>query len=167
MNILEILGFTKAEHEREVLSDFLKCLYANNNVSYEIESRESPEPDVLVKVSAKEEYYELARILDFRLIWLRLKALMIAPKLVQVDASKFGFPERDIVISKLKKNYTTESKDLNLLLYYDLGILNGGYPPLDLNTLYNDTIGPLKKDGCIFKTIYIFDRPSQKILWNN
>jgi len=167
MNILEILGITKAEHEREVLEEFLACLNAKNPLVYELESKESPEPDVLVIRPEKEEYYELARILDYRLVIFRLKALIIRSAIFQVNAATFGLPERDIVKSKLKKKYTTNSKDLHLLLYYDTGILNGGYPPPEFHNLYNDVISPLLDDDSIFQTIYIFDRVSQTILWKN
>lgn len=169
MDVSKILEIVKPEQEREVLSEFLNCLYADNPVKYELESRKPHEPDVLVKLPEKEEYYELARILDYKLIKLRLKALEVAPKQVRVNASKFGLPERDIVKSKLKKSYITNSKDLHLLLYYDKGILNGGYPSVKLSQLYiyNDKISPLLEDGSIFKNIYIFDRRSQKILWSS
>jgi hypothetical protein len=67
-----------AEHEREVLEESLTFLNAKNPLAYELESKESPEPDVLVIRPEKEEYYELARILDYRLVIFRIKALNIS-----------------------------------------------------------------------------------------
>jgi len=165
MNIFKIFKMGKPEHERKVTTEFLSCLYSGNPVKYELISNKEPEPDILVKLPEKEEYYELTRILDKNWFNLRIEALMSRLKLVKVDASKFGLPERDIVVAKLEKTYNTNNKDLNLLLYYDLGILNGGYPPIDIKLLCNDIISPLLEDGSIFKKVYLFDRHTQEILW--
>ncbi|MBE0674898.1 MAG: hypothetical protein IH591_09580, partial [Bacteroidales bacterium] len=109
----------KAEHEIEVLSEFLECLCGDESKPFSIKSKKPPEPDLLVKFPQKEVYYEIARILDKNIMKLRLEALRIAPKCVKVDTSKIGFAERDIVVSKLEKKYETYSKEVNLLLYYD------------------------------------------------
>lgn len=167
MNILKLLGIDKEQHEIDVLTEFLNCLYVGNPIEFSLESKEPPEPDILVKWKDREEYYELARILDKNLIPLRLKTLMDFPKQVKVDPSKFGLPERNIVEAKLKKEYNKNSKGLFLLLYYDIGIFNGGYPPIELNQLCNDIIKPLVTGNSIFNTIYIFDRRSGEILWKN
>ena len=167
MNIFDLLGFDKPEHERQVLSEFLICLYNGKPIDYTLDSRKPKEPDVLVKRPEKEEYYELARILDYKWINIRLEALTNPGKQGKVSASKFGLTERDIVKSKLKKTYDTNSKDLHLLLYYDTGILYGGSPPVGLMIICNDIIRPLLDDDSIFKNIFIFDRRSQEILWKS
>lgn len=140
MNIFKIFRMGKPKHERKVITEFLSCLYSENPVKYELISNKEAEPDILVKLPEKEEYYELTRVLYKNWFNLRIEALMNRGKLVKVDTSKFGLPERDIVVAKLEKTYNTYNKDLNLLLYYDLGILNGGYPPIDIKMLCNDLI---------------------------
>ncbi|MCJ7450071.1 MAG: hypothetical protein MUO72_20550 [Bacteroidales bacterium] len=155
----------KAEHEKEVLREFLECLYGAELKPLSIVSKKPPEPDLLVKFPKKEEYYEIARILDKYLMKLRFKAMRIAPKLVKVNTSKVGLAERDVLKSKLKKQYKTDSKDMNLLLYYDKGIYFHGFPPFNPTILYNDQISPLLEGGSQFKNIYIYDRIDNQVLW--
>ena len=158
---------SKSKHESAVLKEFLNALDKNKYSSCSIKSRKPPEPDLLISFSGNEEYFELARILDKSLIPLRLLALKIAPKLVKVDVTKFGLPERDIVKAKLCKNYETNSKSLSLLLYYDKGIYFNGIPPIDPTVFYNDIVKPLLISDIKFKKVFIFDRNTQNILWNN
>ena len=155
----------KAQHEKEVLSEFLECLNLEDMKPLSIESRKPPEPDLLVKFPKREEYFELATILDSYLMRLRLRAIRIAPKLVTVNPLKAGFAERDILKSKLKKKYESNSKDVNLLLYYDKGLYFHGFPPFNPIILYIDQLLPLISGGSQFKNVYIYDRISNQVLW--
>ena len=87
--------------------------------------------------------------------------------LVPVDASKFGLPERDIVIEKSKKTYDKRGLPINLLLYYDEGFLNGGYPPFELTGFLNDIIPPVLENDTNFNKVFVYDRHSKKILWES
>ena len=167
MNKIKIPRINQPRHERKVLSEFLNCLYADNPVEYKLKSRKPDEPDALVRLPDKEEYYELARILDHRWFNLRTKAIMNPGAQVNVNAYKFDFPEKHIVESKLEKKYTSDAKDIHLLLYYDKGFFYGGCPPDGLVQLCDDTIKPLLENGSLFKRLYLFDRRSKKILWQN
>ena len=156
---------TKANHEKEVLQEFLKVLDETKYNSCSIESREPPEPDLLIKYSNTEEYYELARLLDKNWMKLRVLAIKIAPNFVKVDPSKIGLPERDILKSKLDNSYTTNSKPLNLLLYYDKGLFLGGPPPVNIVSFFINEIEPLIQADSKFTNIYYFDRNSNSIVW--
>lgn len=155
----------KDQHEKEVLTEFLSVLNQSKYSSCSIESRKPPEPDLLVKNSSYEEYFELSRLVGNRIVKLRKLALKIAPKFVKVDPSKIGLPERDVLKKKLGKSYVTNSKPLNLLLYYDEGLLFGGPPPISLPIFFINEIEPMIQSDKQFANIYYYDRNSKSILW--
>ena len=157
---------TKEDHERTVLSEFLQQ-FLPNGISYRIESRNPPEPDLLAETDTGTSYYELARILDKNLPTLRLEASKINPEHVSVDTSKIGLPERDIVVEKSKKTYDKRGLPVNLLLYYDEGFLNGGYPPFELQGFLDDIIPPVLENDTNFNKVYVYDRHTKKILWES
>jgi hypothetical protein len=155
----------KAAHEIEVLQEFLKVLDKTKYNSAIIESKKPPEPDLLVNYSNTEEYFELARLLDKNIMKLRILAFKIAPNFVKVNPSKIGLPERDILKSKLDKSYITNSKPLNLLLYYDRGPFFGGPPPVNIVLFFLNEIEPLIQADRKFANIYYYDRNSKSIVW--
>ena len=155
----------KSNHEIEVVTELLKSLEGPEWLHISIESKIPDEPDILVTFVDRKEYFEVARILDHRWFNLRLKALRFAPWLVRVTPRRFGLPEKDILIKKLRKQYTAYSRPVNLLLYYDTGIYYGAVPPVDLPEFYNTEIKPLLIGNTKFNGIFIYDRLTQRVLW--
>lgn len=156
---------SKSDHEREVVEEFLNCLEDPELIPISIESKTPDEPDILVTFEDREEYFEIARILDRRWMNLRLRALRHAPKYVKVNPSLFGLPEKETLVTKLRKEYTTNSKPVNLLLYYDAGIYYGAVPPVDLSKFFSSEIKPLLDGNPKFNRVFIYDRMTRRVLW--
>ena len=160
----------KQSHEREVFSEFLFS-YAGLSPSPAATSCDPPEPDILCSTEPFQgSFFELGRLLNAESPRLHLAMIRRAPLGTKPDLSEFGWPERDMLIQKLGKQYSYSSRPVHLLLYWDCShqLTMSGPPPLraPFCVVGADLLTPLVVSRRHpFSGIYYFDRWSRRILW--
>jgi len=161
----------RSVHEIEVLSEFL-FVYSGAPGPLP-QPRNPPEPDLFCASGPfAGSFFELGRILDPESPRLHIEAIRRSPQGVKPDPSKFGWPERDMLLQKLGKTYETGGHPVHLLLYWEWSgsdQLTANAPP------------PFKAPYCVtgadlllpivrstkhpFSGIFYFDRYTTRIMW--
>lgn len=163
-------GDEKQSHEREVFGEFLFS-YAGPSSSFAATSCDPPEPDILCSAEPfKGSFFELGRLLNAESPRLHLEMIRRAALGTKPDLSKFGWPERDMLLRKLAKQYSYSSRPVHLLLYWDCSNqLTMSVPPpfsAPFCIVGADLLTPLVVSRQNpFSGIYYFDRWSRRILW--
>jgi hypothetical protein len=159
----------KQSHEREVFGEFLFS-YAGPSSSLAATSCDPPEPDILCSAEPfKDSFFELGRLLNAESPRLHLEMIRRASLGTKPDLSKFGWPERDMLLQKLAKQYSSR-RPVHLLLYWDCSnqLTMSGPPPFSAPfcIVGADLLTPLVVSRQHpFSGIYYFDRWSRRILW--
>lgn len=161
----------RAKHELVVFSEFAQSWSAHSELAYE--SRTPPEPDIFCGSGPFGScFFELGRLLDPESPKLHLEARRVAPAGVKADFSKFGWPERDVLLAKLTKRYGSGVLPVYLLLYWDWDSSNhltANEPP-PWNTPFCVVGGDLLTPAVVatqhvFAGIFYFHRRARRTLW--
>lgn len=157
----------KAEHEKEVLIELISAAKLQIDLS-SIETRNPPEPDIHCIDAKGAIYFELSRLLDEEMQRMRLHMMQRAPEPVSFSDYNVKLPERETLKRKIEKNYQTEGKPLELVLYYD----NTNWLIGDVPVFYDNfpwhaehVMLPLCISQNKFQRVWVYERHLKTVLW--
>jgi hypothetical protein len=161
---------SKSEHERTVFEEFARSALLPIDLA-SVESRPQGEPDILCLLNGEPVYFELGRLLDQGMQRLKLKAMRIAPQQVSMSDYDVKLPEREMLRTKLTKNYKTFGNPIELLLYYDNeNWLVGDVPVFgdDFGWHAEHVMLPLINEiPGRFRRVWVYERHRPSILWRH
>jgi hypothetical protein len=157
----------KADHEKEVLIELISAAKLNIDLS-SIETRTPPEPDIHCIDAQGPIYFELSRQLDPEMQRMRLDMMHRSPEPVSFSDYNVKLPERELLKRKIEKNYQTEGKPLELVLYYD----NTSWLVGDFPVFYDDfpwhaehVMLPICEKQNKFRRVWVYERHLKTVMW--
>jgi hypothetical protein len=158
----------KIAHESRVFLEFAKTaqLAGDHNL---IEHRSPPEPDIYFPEISQPCYFELARLANHHYAEFSLEILRRAPEAISHHLSKIGYPQRDVLLQKLKKSYQTYGLPVHLVLYFDneASHTEGPIPPMPLEEEAKYVMEPILRESMgPFAKVWYFERYRNTVLWS-
>jgi hypothetical protein len=159
----------KPAHERTVFLEFARTALLRIEET-SVESRPQGEPDIKCLLGGEVTYFELGRLLDEGMQRLRLDAMRVAPQPVSFYDYDVKVPEREMLRKKLGKQYKTEGRPIELLLYFDNENWLVGDGPV-----FGDDFYPSHAEHLLlpflaaaphrFRRVWIYERHRPSVLW--
>ena len=156
----------RKRHEMRVFREFAAAVPL---LVHSVTSRDAPEPDIMASLETGPCYFELGRLADDGYARFMLDVFKRAPALVSPNFAEIGYPQRDVLRTKLTKSYKTFGHPVHLLLYFDVGspLVEGPIPPMPFDEEATHVMEPLlREDMGAFTKVWYFERYRQTILWS-
>ena len=159
----------KSAHEQTVFIEFARIAGLAIDPST-VESRPQGEPDIRCMLDGQSVYFELGRLLDQGMQRLKLKAMRAAPQQVACNYDEVKLPEREMLRTKLEKDYFTAGAPMELLLYYDNeNWLVGDVPAVEDFAWHADHVmlPVINEAPPLFRRIWVYERHRPSVLWSH